>query len=984
MLLEYLAGRARGCRVARVAGVQSEMELAFAGLHQLCAAMLDRLDRLPVPQHHALRTAFGISTGPPPDRFLVGLAVLGLLSEVAGEQPLICVIDDAQWLDRASAQALGFVARRLAAESVGLVFGVRETSDELARLPAMTVAGLPEGDARVLLESVLPGPLDPRVRDLIVAETGGNPLALLELPRGLAPAELAGGFGLPGAVPLAGRIEDSFRRQLEAVPDQTRRLLLLAAADPSGDASLVWRAAGRLGIPAQAAGPAVAARLVEFGAWARFRHPLLRSAAYRSAPLPDRREAHRVLAEATDPLVDPDRRAWHRAQAVQGPDEEVAAELEKSAGRAQARGGLAAAAALLERSALLTVDPARRTGRLLAAAQASTQVGAFDKAMGLLAEAEAGPLDELASARVDLLRGEIVFASGLGSDAPPLLLKAAKRLEPLDLGLARETYLTAWMAALFAGRLAGAGGMPEVSRAARALPPSEDPPGPLDLILGGLTMLVTDGPAAAAPTLRAALGAFTGATMSAEQELRWGWLAQGAASALWDDDVWHAMLVRQAQLARAAGALDQMPITLGALGTAVAWSGDFATAATLVAEADSVCEATGTRAAPFTAMMLESLRGNQAAAVPLIAAVIEEAAAQGQGIAVAYAHWAAAILYNGLGRYADALAAARQASEDTAALHIAMWALPELIEAGVRSRDTEGAGDALVRLADFTQAGGTDFGLGIEARSRGLLSEGEDAERLYREAIDRLGRTRLRPELARAHLVYGEWLRRESRRADARQQLRLAHDTLSAIGAEAFAERARRELLATGDTMRKRTAEAPSALTAQETSIARLARDGQTNPEIGAQLFLSARTVEWHLRNIFTKLGISSRRELRQALPGLLACRFAAHPCTALTGCIVPRCRSKTRTISSTGRPLVSGRNQNTNAMAAAHRAAKQTMTPARLMAFCQTGKTSMRAKLASQSTVAAMAAAWPRTAVGKPRPAASSQCRRRRRRRRR
>ena len=866
-LLDYLADRARGCRVARAVGVQSEMELAFAGLHQLCAPMLDHVDRLPAPQHDALRTAFGISAGPPPDRFLVGLAVLSLLSEVAGERPLICVVDDEQWLDHASAQALGFVARRLAADPVGLVLAARVPGAELAGLPELEVEGLSEDHARALLDNALAGPLDVRVRDLIIAETQGNPLALLELPRALTPTELAGGFGLPRPAPLSGRIEDSFRRQLDALPAQARRLLQLAAADPSGDPVLVRRAAGWLGVPVQAAAPAVEAGLVEFGVQVRFRHPLVRSAAYRSASAQDRQEVHAALAEVTDPVADPDRRAWHRAQAASGPDEDVAAELERSAGRAQARGGMAAAAAFLDRAVVLTADPAHQAERALAAAQASLQAGAFGKALELLVTAEAGSLDELQSARVDLLRGQIVFASGLGSDAPPLLLKAAKRLESLNLDLARETYLSAWMAALFAGRLGGDSDLLEVSSAARVLPPPAHPPRPVDLVLDGLTLLVTDGPGAAAPTLRRAVCAFADAAIALEEGLQWGWMAQAAASAVWDDDAWRVLLVRQVGLARAAGALDQLPIDLGALGTNTAWSGDFAAAAALIAEADAVCAATGSRAAPYAAMMLASLRGDEAEAAPLIEATIAEAAAEGQGIAVTYAHWVAAILHNGLGRYQEALVAAKQASEDTPGLYVSMWALPELIEAGARSGSTDLAGDALTRLAEITRAGGTDFGLGIEARSRALLSGREVAEGCYREAIDRLGRTQLRPELARAHLLYGEWLRRENRRVDARAQLRIAHEMLGTIGMQAFAERARRELLATGQTVRRRTVEAPTTLTAQEASIARLAVDGRTNAEIGAQLFLSARTIEWHLRKVFTKLGISSRRELRQAVP---------------------------------------------------------------------------------------------------------------------
>ena len=870
VLLDYLAERSSGsgCRVARMVGVQSETELAFAGLHQLCAPMLRRAERLPEPQRDALRTASGLAAGPPPDGFLVGLAVLSLLAGAAGERPLICVIDDEQWLDRTSVQTLGFAARRLAADPVGLVFAARKPSAELAGLPELHVGGLQDDDARALLASALAGPLDARVSDLIVAETRGNPLALLELPRGLSPAELAGGFGLPGAAPLAGRIQDSFARQLGALPDQTRRLVQLAAADPSGDRQLLWRAAGRLGIPIPAAAPAVEAGLVEFGTRVRFRHPLARSAAYRSASYHDKRAVHDALAEVTDPIADPDRRAWHRAQAVAGPDEGIAAELERSAGRAQARGGLAAAAAFLERSVLLTADPARHAERALAAAQANMQAGAFGKARDLLAEAEdqgSGPLDEFASARVDLLRGQIAFASGLGSDAPSLLLKAAKRLEPLDVGLAREAYLSAWMAALFAGRLAAGGDLLDVCRAARALPPPAEPRA-VDLVLAGLALIVTDGPAAAAPALRTAVSAVADADITAAEILRWGWLAQVAASALWDDDAWRALLVRQVRLAREAGALDQLPVMLDALGTAVAASGDFAAASALIVEADVICEMTGARAAPFTAMMLAALGGRQAEAAPLIEATIAEAEAGGQGIAVAYAHWAAAILHNGLGRYEEALTAACQASEDTSALHISMWALPELVEAAARAGQAGLAHDALKQLAEITQSCGNDSALGIEARCRALLSHDADADDLYREAIGRLGRTELRPELARAHLLYGEWLRREGRRVHAREQLRTAHDMLAATGMAAFAERARRELIATGETVRKRGVETVITLTAQEALIARLARDGRTNLEIGAQLFLSGRTVEWHLRKIFTKLGISSRRELHAAL----------------------------------------------------------------------------------------------------------------------
>ncbi|MCW2936799.1 MAG: ATPase [Actinomycetia bacterium] len=864
MLLDYVAERAHGCQLARAVGLQSEMELVFAGLHQLCAPMLSHAERLPGPQQDALRTAFGIAAGPPPDRFLVGLGVLSLLSEVAGERPLICLIDDEQWLDRASAQALGFAARRLAADPVGLVFAAREPSAELAGLPGLEVSGLRDEDARALLDAAMTGPLDARVRDLIVAETRGNPLALLELPRLLRPAELAGGFGLPGAVPLTGQIEDSVARQLHALPDQTRRLLQLAAADPSGDRSLVWRAAGRLGIPVQAMAPAVEAGLVEFDAGVRFRHPLVRSAAYRSAAVADRQQVHAALAEATDPAADPDRRAWHAALATAGPDEEVAAELERSTGRAQARGGLPAAAAFLERSALLTADPAQHVRRILAAAQAHLQAGAFGKALDLLATAEAGSLDEFAGSQAELLRGHVAFASGSSRDAAVLLVRVARRLEPFDSGLARETYLAAWGAVLVAVEQFGEGGiLLEICRAVRAVPPPPGAPRPVDLMLEALTLLITEGHAAAAATLHRAAEVLT--SLPVEDVVRWGWIATGASAAVWDHEGFLAISERQVQLVRDAGALGQLPLHLAQLGMARAWMGDFAGAALAVAESDNVATATGSRFAPYALLWLRALQGREAEAVAAIASAIEQAAASGQGTAIP-AHWAAAVLYNGLGRYEEAVSSARRATASTVSPGGCVWALPELVEAAARTGSTEVAAGALDRLAETTQAGGTDVGLGIEARCRALVSGGAVADGLYGEAIDRLGRTRLRPELARAHLLYGEWLRREGRPPDAREQLRSAHKMLTAIGMEAFADRALRELIAAGGTARQPSIDAHGQLTPHEEKIARLAGDGLSNPEIGAQLFLSGRTVEWHLRKIFTKLGISSRRELRAAL----------------------------------------------------------------------------------------------------------------------
>ena len=870
-LLEHVAARELDCQLAWAAGAKSETELAFAGLHQLCAPMLGRAERLPLPQQDALRTAFGLVAGPPPDRFIVGLATLGLLSELARERPLICLIDDEQWLDQASAQALGFTARRLGTACVGLVFATRDPGAELAGLPELEVDGLPEKDARELLDSALAGPLDEQVRDLIVAETRGNPLALLELPEGLSPAELAGGFGLPRAASPAGRVGRAFGRQLAALPAETRRLLVLAAADPSGDRALVWRAARRLGIPVQAGEPAAEAELVEFGGRVRFRHPLARWAAYRSASLRERREAHAALAEVTDPGADPDRRAWHRAQAAAAPDEEVAVELERSAGRAQARGGLAAAAAFLERSVALTADPARQADRALAAAQISLRAGGFGNALDLLAAAEAGPLDAFASARADLLRGRVVFASGRTGDASTALLKAARRLEPFDLNLARETYLAAWGAAILTAGGPGSGDGPgggdvllEICRSVRALPPPPDGPRPLDLTLEGLALLITDGHAAAASTLQRAAKVLTG--IPVEEVLRWGWVAARTSSAVWDYEGFHAISARQVKLARDVGALDQLPLFLSQAGVGRAWMGDFAGAEGVAAESASVAARTGNRFPPHVALVLRAMQGREADSAAAIASAVEESAASGQRAAATFAQWTAAVLRNGLAHYKEAASAARQAAANPFDPWSALWALPELVEAAARLGDDEVATDALDRLAVMTQPSGNDPALGIEARCRALLSDGADADDLYREAIDRLGLTRLRPELARAHLLYGEWLRREGRRVEAREQLRTAHDLLAGIGMAAFAERARRELIATGEKVRRRGVETRDQLTPQEEQIARLARDGRTNPEIAAQLFLSARTVEWHLGKVFGKLGVSSRRELTAAL----------------------------------------------------------------------------------------------------------------------
>jgi DNA-binding CsgD family transcriptional regulator len=869
-LLEYVAEHASGFHVAHAIGVQSEMELAFAGLHQLCAPMLDRLDRLPAPQREALEAVFGLSTGSAPNRLLVGLAVLSLLSEVAEEQPLLCLVDDEHWLDRASAQVLAFVARRLDKEAVGFVFAARGTSDELAGLPELVIEGLREDDARALLDAVLPGPFDAQVRDRIVTETRGNPLALLELPHGLTPAELAGGFALPRAVPLAGRIEENFLRRLEALPSDTQRLLQLAAADPVGEPLLVWRAAERLGISVQAATPAAEAGLLDIDARVRFRHPLVRSAAYRSASLQERQDVHRALADVTDPEVDPDRRAWHLAHAAAGPDADIADELERSASRAQARGGLAAAAAFLERAAMLTPEPVPRAHRLLAAARAKRDAGALDAAMGLLVTVEAGPLNAMQSAEVLHMRGQMAFMLRRGSDAARLLLGAARRLEPLDAARARETYVEALVGALWAGDLDGPSGVIEAAAAARAAPPAPDPPRPVDVLLDGLSLRLTDGYAAAAPTLTRAISLYRDDGVANDDVGSWLWVAGASIRAdlaldLWDAESWRAQATRLAQLGRATGAIVQLQFALNILAWSHLLAGRLSTADLLLEEDRLLVEVTGNPPVAYIGVTLAAWRGREPQASRLIEATVQDATTRGLGGLANMAKYASSVLYNGLGRHDEARDAAWETFERDQ-LGFGPFVVPELAEAASRTGDVSRVRTALEWLSERTRVTPTNWALGIEARLRALLSTGDDAERHYLESIARLGRTGIRIELARAHLLYGEWLRRERRRVHAREQLRTAHEMFDSMGLEAFAERARRELRATGETARKRTVETSEQLTAQEAQIALLARGGLSNPEIGTRLFISPRTVKYHLSKVFTKLDITSRNELAARL----------------------------------------------------------------------------------------------------------------------
>jgi DNA-binding CsgD family transcriptional regulator len=851
-------------KVVRTAGIEGEMELPYAALQQLCSPIIELAERLPDPQREALAVAFGRSVGHAPEPFLVGLAVLGLSSEAAEGGPLLFVVDDAQWLDDASARGLAFVARRLLAEKIALLFAVRERGATLAGFPEINIGPLGRLDARALLESVLPARVDERVLERIVAETRGNPLALLELPRGMTPTQLAGGFGLPEAIPLSAQIEEHFTRRLATIEPDGRRMLLLAAADPTGDLALVSRAAERLDIPESAARALGSEGLLDLDPGVAFRHPLARSAVYRASTVDERSAVHRALADATDPETDPDRRAWHRAQATSMPDEGVAEELERSATRAQARGGFAAAAAFLQRSSVLTLDPARRVARAIAAAYAKHEAGAFDDALSLAATAEAGPLDDVQRAELDLLRARISFASERGNEATGLLLTAANEFGPLDARRAREIYLDALSAAVFAGRWAGPWGAHEVADAVSSLPTLATPLAPTDLLLDGLAKMIIEGPAIGTPALREALRAFANEDTATDQVQRWrGWLAGRAAGFIWDFDAWDSLTMRQIRAAREAGALAELPFALSTRVGVCLFGGDVSGAASLNEEASALAEATDGRIVPpYGEFTVAAFRGREDELTRSVAARTEEFRRAGEGMGLTLSLWATALLRNGLARYDEALEAAEQASEDPHELWFSQFALIELIEAASRTGRNERAAEALEVLAESTSASGTPWALGVEARSSALLAHGGEAEKLYREAIDRLEPTRLRVDLARAYLLYGEWLRRERRRLDAREALRVAYDHFSSCGMEAFAERARIELRATGEHVRTRTVDTVDQLTPQEAQISRLVARGNTNREIAAQLFISPSTVEYHLGKVFRKLDVKSRTQL--------------------------------------------------------------------------------------------------------------------------
>lgn len=826
-------------QVIRASGAEFEGELPFAALHQLCVPVLAHLDTLSAPYRDSLLVAFGLADGAP-DPFRVGLAVLELLAAAAAERPMLCVVDDAHWLDTASVKALTFLARRIATEPIAMVFAARDQGAirGLDDLPGLTVGGLSTAHARAVLAEEKTVTLDERVRDRLLAEARGNPLALIELPK-------AGGFALPTPSPVASRIERSFRTRTAELPSDARLLLILASADPTGDPGLLWAAARRLGIDVPAASAAEASGLVQFDTRARFCHPLARSAAYRVAEPERRHAAHRALADATDPVAAPDRRAWHRAQATTGPDEQVAAELESSASHAQARGGVAAAAAFLARAAALSPDPGKQTERTLAAARATLGAGGADAAADLLASIDTEKLDDVQHASVDLLRGQIEFVQGAdgavrGSE---FILRAAQRLAASDPERSRECFVAALEMGLVVGRAAGV--MDRVLNAARSAPPSSGPPDLLD----ALVLLATEGHHAGVPALRRVL------TGDNADWTRVPALATVLAGELWDIDLHTAVLDWLVRTGQDTGSPMAIRLGLSQVAVAAVFVGDFGRAIAAVAEEKAIADAFGDRPQLYPRVHLAAMRGRRQEVLDLFA----EVTSRGSGQLTASAHWATAVLYNGLADYPAALNAATRAVAG-GDLFLTGIALPELVEAAVRCGEDAVARSALESLVERTEPAGTSFALGVAVGARALVS---DLEEDYLEALEHLTGGPLVLHLARAHLRYGEWLRRAGRRRDAREHLRAAHEQLSEIGLEAFARRAADELRATGEVALSRSEHTYDRLTMQEMHIARQVAAGATSKEVATRLFLSPRTVDAHLRNIFRKLGVTSRRQLR-------------------------------------------------------------------------------------------------------------------------
>jgi DNA-binding CsgD family transcriptional regulator len=868
-LLGYAVDSATGFRVVRVAGVESEQEFGYAGLHRLLVSFLPAMGGLPLRQRNALGCAFGLIDGVPADRFGVGLAALSLLADAGAGSPLLCVVDDAQWLDQESLEVLAMVGRRVHAERIALLFGTRDGADGrvlLEGIPDIRVSGLPEHDALELLGSSVDGPLDPQLARRIVTETQGSPMAIIELVGELTAAELSGAGLLPGPLPLSRRLEAHFLRQIRALPATTQNLLLVIAAEPSGDPRLITRAAARLGSPPAAAEPAQADGVIMMYPEARFRHPLIRSAVYGGASPAGRRRAHQVLAAEMDPQRDADRRAWHLAAAATGPDEAVAAQLDSAAGRAQARGGYSAAGALLARAAQLTQDEGRWAERVLAAAHAHLAAGAPARAR-LLLEQTTEISDPFQRARMRRLQGLIQYALGRAPGTPSILVGAARALQPFDVHLARVTMLEALEAARVTGRFTAAGESDhDVGRAARAMPlPPGSQPRVADLLLDGATALVLDGHAAAVPVLgRAIAGLLADQSDSADALLRLG-IGCWAAGAVGDDTSLHELATRLERHAREKGALGALSTGLLFLAMSELLDGSLASVRGHFAERAEIMAAVG-RPSDVGELVVLAWQGRETEARAAAAAVTRYATEHRHGWMLAYADYALAVLELGLGNYRAALPSDPRNFRDNP--FIGIVGFPDLIEAAARCGERDVAAEATAEFAARALPNGTAIALGLLALSRALLADDTDAGELYQEAIEQLSHCRGNLRKARAHLLYGEWLRRQKRRIDARTQLHAAHEMFLRMGADAFAERARVELAATGERARKRRDETRGDLTPQEAQIALLASQGATNAEIAGRLFLSASTVDYHLRKIFRKLDVTSRRQLAQALPG--------------------------------------------------------------------------------------------------------------------
>ncbi len=857
---------ARGMRTARLTGVESETQLGYAALHRLLLLFPEYLKRLPGQQRDALRVAFGLAAGPSPDRFLVALAVLTLLAEEASEEPLVCIVDDAQWLDPESAVVLAFAARRLQAERVVLLFAIRTgegQSTAFTGLPELPVGGLAADDAAGLLDCLTEGRLNPAVGMRLITGTEGNPLALIELVRELSTAQLAGAVALPDPLPASSLLERLFSHRISQLAADTRLLLALAAAEPTASVDLLWRAAGQLGIDPDTAASADIGDLVTFGPPVAFGHPLVRSVTYHGTPPAQRRHIHRVLA-AESPQQE--RVAWHLAMAATEPNAGVADKLERAAEGARERGGYAATATFYSRSAELSVDEEQRARRLLAAAEAELTAGAPDRAAALLDQVSAGPATAVQAGLTVRLRGQLSLATGQLTRAPAQLLAAARALTPVDATIGMQTLLQALEAANYAGRAA----VEEMRAvAAEILPgkPAADPAAGsiTDCLLYGFLHWFAGEHMRAAPLLRSAIAELR--AEDTDEQIRLAWLQAGcfAASELLDDEERTALAADFVRLARRRGALTALPLALTFAGEADARAGRLDQAAAAHAEGQAISAATGNPGIPGQAsppdLLLLIWRGRAAEARAAAAAIAAEMTSRGIGSGVSYMHTWLAVLEIGLANYREALSHGLYACREDS-LGTGCFALPELIEAAARCRELGVAKQALGQLAVRAQAGGAPWGLGLLARSRALVADDDAAEDLYQEAIAPLGRTRARTDLARAHLVYGEWLRRQRRRRDARDQLRTAHDMLADMGVGAFAQRAQIELNSFGERARQRSADATSALTAQEAQIAGLVSHGLANRDIAAQLFLSPATVEYHLRGIYRKLGVTSRAEL--------------------------------------------------------------------------------------------------------------------------